>query len=82
MTREEQKAYNAENYPASVLSWMNEVTDRAFNELESRTCESCKYTIKRGFVDKVCDNESGIAYDVVVKTTDGCNKWDTVWLRR
>ena len=40
MTREEQKAYNAENYPASVLSWLNEATDRAFDEFESRT--ECK----------------------------------------
>jgi hypothetical protein len=44
---------------------------------EERTCESCRYAIKRGFMDKICDNESGIAYDVVVKTTDGCNKWAT-----
>lgn len=30
MTIEEQKAYNAENYLASVLTWLNEATDRAY----------------------------------------------------
>jgi len=34
MTREEQKAYNAENYPASVLTWLNEATDRAYDSFE------------------------------------------------
>ena len=31
MTVYEQKAYNAEHYPASVLTWLNEATDRAHN---------------------------------------------------
>jgi hypothetical protein len=53
------------------------VIDEIYDDFESRTCESCRYAIKRGFMDKICDNESGIAYDVVVKTTDGCNKWAT-----
>ena len=35
MTIEEQKAYNAENYPASVLTWLNEATDRAYDDFES-----------------------------------------------
>lgn len=34
MTRKQQKAHNAENYPASVLTWLNEATDRAFDECE------------------------------------------------
>ena len=33
MTREEHKQHNAENYPASVLTWLNEATDRAFDDL-------------------------------------------------
>ena len=41
MTREQQKAHNAENYPASVLEWLNEATDRAYDDIESRTCENC-----------------------------------------
>jgi len=36
MNREQQKAYNAENYPASVLTWLNEATDRAFDECEKK----------------------------------------------
>ena len=54
-----------------------ELINKIYDDFESRTCESCKYAIKEGFLDKVCDNESGIAYDVVVKTTDGCSKWET-----
>lgn len=53
MTREEQKAYNAENYPASVLTWLNAATDRAYDDFESRTCESCKYAE---------DSDDGYAY--------------------
>jgi len=39
MTREQQRAYNAENYPASVLTWLNEATDRAFDECEKEIKE-------------------------------------------
>ena len=43
MTREQHKEHNAKYYPASVLTWLNEATDRAFKEFEDRTCESCKF---------------------------------------
>jgi hypothetical protein len=43
MTREEQKAYNAENYPASVLTWLHEATDRSYDDFESRTCGNCEF---------------------------------------
>ena len=36
MNREQQKAYNADNYPASVLTWLNEATDRAFDYLDEQ----------------------------------------------
>ena len=86
MTREEQKAYNAENYPASVLSWMNEATDRAFDELKSRTCENCKHLGIRLFPGKykedhwICNEQIG--YDTCsdsnepyVIPTFGCNEF-------
>lgn len=41
MTRNEQYTYNAENYPASVLTWLNEATDRAYNAFEQQTCANC-----------------------------------------
>lgn len=34
--REQQKAYNAENYPASVLTWLNDATDRAFDYMDGQ----------------------------------------------
>lgn len=70
MTREEQKQYNAENYPASILSWLNEATDRAYDEIKSRTCDNCKY-----FDDEYCNlTENDIPFSVsdYVK----CNKWE------
>ena len=43
MTREDRKELNAENYPASVLSWLHKITDEIYDDFESRTCESCKH---------------------------------------
>ena len=45
-SREQQKAYNAENYPASVLRWLNEATDRAYDDIKERTCDNCKHKPK------------------------------------
>ena len=79
MTKEEAKLQMHEAFEEEYLrGYKQGFKDRAKqSDLEHKTCESCRYAIKRGFVDKICDNESGIAYDVVVKTTDGCNKWET-----
>ena len=44
ITREAQKEYNAELYPASVLTRVNEATDRAFNIFEKiKVCKNCKH---------------------------------------
>lgn len=53
MTPEQLKAYNAENFPASVLKWLNEATDRV---LDSQTCEGCKYEPTK---DEVYPTECG-----------------------
>jgi hypothetical protein len=76
MTREEQKVYNAEFYPASVLTWMNEATDRAYNIFEKiRVCENCKHYKAE---NKQCVNEVSIAFtsQEAIYTDDGCNKWE------
>ena len=43
MNRDNRKELNAENYPASVLSWLHKITDEIYDDFESRTCESCKW---------------------------------------
>lgn len=75
MTREEQKAFNAENYPASVLTWMNEATDRAYNIFEKiRVCRYCKYYNSINELSGLCEQEAlpplGVDEDF------GCNKWE------
>ena len=75
MTREEQKAYNAENYPASVLTWLDEATDRAYDDFESRTCENCKHFnhTRCGVVTyyvNVAENNPQVDLDF------GCNRWN------
>ena len=72
MTREEHKEYNAENYPASVLTWLNDATDRAYDDFESRTCENCKYLINHGYGWAEC-RKFGKEFQQI---SFGCNKWE------
>ncbi len=81
MTREGQKEYNAQFYPASVLKWLNETTDRAFNIFEKiRICENCKYIeVVPINLAEVCRNKSvrGIYGNRLEVNKDfGCNKWE------
>jgi len=87
MTREEQKAYNAENYPASVVTWLNEATDRAYNTFEIiRTCQYCKH-----YKEDIDNNADGYCSIITHVTTleavedgafisvdkgHGCNNWE------
>ena len=78
MTREDRKELNAENYPASVLSWLHKITDEIYDDFESRTCESCKflnykkeqgsgfYECKKG----ISITAKGVSQGVL------CNKWE------
>ena len=85
MKREQQKAYNAENYPASVLRWLNEATDRAYDDIESRTCERCKYSqLNRSTQIGFCTNppiktfqtDLGIWFPLTLMRDFSCNKWE------
>ena len=76
MTLEQHKEHNAKYYPASVLHWLNEATDRAFKEFENdRTCGGCKHF------------DDGICYSNLVSLMNGgeylltsrefsCRKWE------
>lgn len=81
MTIEQHKEYNAKYYPASALHWLNETTDRAFRDFESRTCDIC------WFYDddcKVCTNRSVFGMDEDLRISDAfstlpnfsCNRWE------
>ncbi|MDD3443196.1 MAG: hypothetical protein PHW89_08030 [Sulfurimonas denitrificans] len=79
MTREEHKEYNAVNYPASVLRWLNKTVDRVCDDLESRTCKNCRhfkvYSKEKSSGD--CTDESSIAFEngKAIYEDDGCNHW-------
>lgn len=82
ITRKQQKAYNAEAYPASVLTWMNEATDRAFNIFEiMKVCKNCRWYGEENKRDVCMENViedynflDEKYYDI---TKDfGCNKWE------
>lgn len=52
MTREEHYNYNALNYPASVLKWLNQSVDRVFDDFENKKCTNCKHCdqVKEGLI--------------------------------
>jgi len=67
MSKEQQKAYNAENYPASVLTWINEATDRAFDYLDEQLflCEEKNTDLQVKIIhleDKVEDLKKQVKY--------------------
>lgn len=64
MTRSKHKAYNAENYPASVLTWLNEVVDRVIDDFEKNACDGCKHEPIMGEnYPEVCGNCSRFYVD-------------------
>ncbi len=87
MTREEQKAFNAENYPASVLEWLNRETDKIFDYYEQREQElqmiidelmfkvdSKQMDIINHFKSRTCENcKLGIKVDKAFYRE--CSKW-------
>ena len=80
MTREEHKEYNAENYPASVLTWLNDATDRAYDDFESRTCENCKHYKRYEYeipgAEDFTDFETGcILFKMKFEKTHSCKEW-------
>lgn len=78
MTREQQKAYNAENYPASVLTWLNGVTDMVYDDFESRTCEWCKY-YEEVYNEKGWKTHTIMQCSIIKEpfsATFGCNKYE------
>ena len=76
MTREDRKSKNAINYPASVLTWLNEVTDGIYDDFESRTCGNCKHLNELG----IDGNGTGRCVEeephFIVDTDFGCNKFE------
>lgn len=80
MTREDRKSKNAINYPASVLTWLNEVTDSIYDDFESRTCENCKHYSRHG--DRYIEFFDCTVLDGIVAIVDrppkdfGCNKFE------
>jgi len=78
-TRESQKEYNAEMYPASVVTWLNEATDRAFNIFEKiKTCENCLfYSYDSLMKDNYCGNIECSFNQVPVEKDDGCKKFES-----
>lgn len=81
MTREEQKAYNAENYPASVLTWLNEATDRAYDDFENKSCIDCRWCKLGGeFENDECHNTSLSAHleqGTMVSQDFCCNRYES-----
>lgn len=39
MTREERKRQNRVDYPASAMLFMDALTDKIYNDIESKTCQ-------------------------------------------
>ena len=76
MTREEQKAYNAENYPASVFTWLNEATDRAYDNFESRSCDTCLEGHNLPSRGVICHNGVRQYQDKNNDIDFYCNKWE------
>lgn len=73
LTREAQKEHNAEFYPASVLAWMNEATDRAFNVCEKiKVCKNCEHFKTPQFLYSVCEAIG----NVTVPIDFGCNRFE------
>jgi hypothetical protein len=76
MTREE-VLYIANRRGKSCYDLMLEVC----KELESRTCDSCKYFLIYDGSKQAgtCDNEESIAYTSKesIYGDDGCNKWES-----
>lgn len=78
MTKEQHKEHNAIYYPASVLTWLNEATDRVFKEFEDRNCENCKHKYIVDSMTTECrDNDSPIDYlDLECFPEFSCNRWE------
>ena len=79
MKREDYK----EQYELSRTN-VDPLIDKIYDDVESRTCESCKYFIKDKFNNdentciKGCGNIA-IGCDVVYCSSDfGCNNWESV----
>ena len=71
MTREYCKEYNAENYPASVLSWLNATVDKIYDNFKNQTCSHCKHYSKQlEQLEKECTLGINKA-----SPTFGCHKW-------
>ena len=69
MTREQQKAHNAENYPASVLKWLNEATDRACDDFTEELQD------KNMIIDSLIDEKNEMEEDLddfESQTCDNC----------
>ena len=80
---EDRKSKNAISYPASVLTWLNEVTDSIYDDFESRTCQNCKHFTKEFGVYGIC--QKGMTNHVVwhegeqwklIDFYSGCNKFE------
>ncbi len=79
MILDEYKKYNAEYYPVSVLTWLNEATERVFDDFESRLCPSCRWFQQMGEDENdLCNNTSGSSHPIQFAAADfGCNRWES-----
>jgi len=77
MKREERKEQNYVDYPASADIFLNSVTDKIYDDFESRSCLNCKHS----YMKTMCDN---YYCKLNVLSTDNenvdivkCNKWES-----
>ena len=82
MTRESLKEYYMQiaDAPSPSNRWLPEIVceqiDLIYDDLESRTCENCKYFNRIG----ACSNKESAVYDKLVWDTFGCTEFERIEL--
>jgi len=74
LTRDERKAQNYIDYPASACGYLNSLTDKIYDDFQNRTCESCKLLRAS---DKACFLTT---YNPYLRPASidfsGCGRWE------